>query len=109
MLINCSKMLITALKCSWIKRAISKNIDNWRYDLKSLAPGGEIALIHTHDVKKNEHPILYNMVAAFVELRNALCKKNSNFKNSPIFLNPNFVRSGLDGELLDIPFFSREI
>ncbi len=43
--------------------------------MKSLAPGGEIALIHTHDVKKTEHPILYNMVAAFVEFRNALCKK----------------------------------
>ncbi len=103
------KSFISALKCSWIKRAISKNIDNWRYDLKSLAPGGDISLIHTYDVKKTDQPILYNLANAFVEFRNALCKKNSNFKKSPIFLNPNFVRSGLDGEQLDIPFFSREI
>jgi hypothetical protein len=69
------KPFLTALKCSWIKRAFSKNIDNWRYDLKMLAPDGELPLIHTFDVKKNEHLILYNFVAAFVDFRNALCEK----------------------------------
>jgi hypothetical protein len=79
------KSFITALKCSWIKRAISKNIDNWRYDLKSLAPGGNISLLHTHDVKKTDHPILYNMVNAFVEFRNALCKKIAISKKARYF------------------------
>jgi hypothetical protein len=40
-----------------------------------LAPDGELPLIHTFDVKKNEHLILYNFVAAFVDFRNALCEK----------------------------------
>jgi hypothetical protein len=89
------KTFLTALKCSWIKRAISKNIDNWRYDLKFLAPGGETALIHTHDVKKTEHPILYNMVAAFVEFRNALCKKIATSKTVPSSLIQILLDPGL--------------
>ncbi len=74
-----------------------------------LAPDGEIPLIHTFDVKKNEHPILYNFTAAFVDFRNALCRKDSNYRKNPIFLNPNFKRSGRDGGQIDIPFFSQQI
>jgi hypothetical protein len=103
------KPFLTALKCSWIKRAFSKNIDNWRYDLKKLAPDGNIPLIHTFDVNKAEHPILYNFTSAFVEFRNALCRKDSNYRKNPIFMNPNFKRSGRDGGQIDIPFFSQQI
>jgi hypothetical protein len=103
------KNFLQAQKCSWIKRADAKCIDNWRYDLKMCAPDGNLMLLRTMDVNRNEHPILYNLASAFCNFSTALSKKDSNFKTGQIFLNPHFIRSGTDNGLIDIPFFTREI
>jgi hypothetical protein len=103
------KNFLQAQKCSWIKRADAKCIDNWRYDLKMCAPDGNLMLLRTMDVNHNEHPILYNLASAFCNFSTALSKKDSNFKKGQIFLNPHFVRSGTDNGLIDIPFFTRGI
>jgi hypothetical protein len=59
------KSFLDAQRCSWIKRAHAKTIDNWRFDLKKLSPNGNVSLIRRIDVDKNIHPILYNIVDSY--------------------------------------------
>jgi len=103
------KTFLQAQKCSWVKRAEQKTIDNWRFDLKSKSPNWDLSLIRRTDISQNENPILYNIVDAFCSMSEALTKKDENYKKSQIFLNPTFVRSKDDNNLLDIPFFTRQI
>jgi hypothetical protein len=103
------KTFLDAQKCSWIKRAFQKTIDNWRFDLKNLAPDQNILNIRKIDVSYERNPILYNLVCAFTSFTDGFYLKDENFKESAIFLNLAFVRSGTDSGLLDIPFFTREI
>jgi hypothetical protein len=42
-------------------------------------------------------------------MNEALTKKDENYKKSQIFLNPSFIRSKDDNNMLDIPFFTRQI
>jgi hypothetical protein len=103
------KTFLEAQRCSWIKRAFSKNIDNWRYDLKCLSPAGDVTLIRKIDIDPYTHPILSNIVSAYETFLPAHTLKDKNYKKSQLFLNPAFVRSATDNGLLDIPFFTREI
>jgi len=103
------KNFLQAQKCSWIKRADAKCIDNWRFDLKRCAPDGNLMLLRNIDVNQAEHPILYNLASAFSNFSTALSKKDSNYKKTQIFLNPHFVRSGTDNGMLDIAFFTRDV
>ncbi len=41
---------LDAQRCMWISRACKKSIDNWRFDLKSLAPGGDLSRIRISDM-----------------------------------------------------------
>jgi len=103
------KIFLDAQRCSWIKRAASKNIDNWRYDLKCLSPAGDITLIRKIDVDPFANPILTNIVSSYETFLPAFTLKEKNYKKGQIFLNPAFVRSGTDNNLLDIPFFTQAI
>jgi exonuclease III len=103
------KSFLTAQKCAWIKRSDQKTIDNWRFDLKKLAPDGKILQILPLDIPQNSNPILSNLVEAFKSFKNAHSMKDENYKKSEIFMNSCFVRSGRDNGLLDINFFTREI
>jgi hypothetical protein len=103
------KTFLHAQKCSWVKRAEHKTIDNWRFDLKSKSPNWDLSLIRRTEISQNENPILYNIVDSFCTMNEALTKKDENYKKSQIFLNPSFVRSKDDNNMLDIPFFTRQI
>jgi hypothetical protein len=102
------KTFLDAQRCSWIKRAHVKAIDNWRFDLKNLAPGGNISLIRRIDVDKNDHPILYNLVDSYCTFLTAFSDHEKNYQKSEIFYNPTFVRSRNDNNLLDIAFFTAD-
>jgi hypothetical protein len=103
------KSFLDAQKCSWIKRTVHKPIDNWRFDLKNLAPDQNILHIRNIDVSAQNNPILYNLVCAYTNFADSFFLKDGNYKMSPIFMNPAFVRSGTDNGLLDIAFFTRNI
>ncbi len=98
---------LDAQRCSWIVRAAKKNIDNWRYDLKTLAPNGDISRIRISDVNKTRHPLLHNLVRSFSKLAGAHSKINGNYKIAYIFENPAFTW-GENSRMLDKPFFGAE-
>jgi hypothetical protein len=98
---------LDAQRCSWIKRAHFKCIDNWRFDLHQLSPNNDITQIRKIDI--DPHPILANIVISYCEFLPAFSKNKKNYRKAQIFLNPAFVRSVSDNGLIDIPFFTREI
>jgi hypothetical protein len=90
---------LASQRCMWISRAHRLPIDNWRYDLKRLAPGNNILLIKKSDIEKACHPILYDIVSDYCDFYDKFTKVNSNFKECFIFGNqsikaaPDFARS----------------
>jgi hypothetical protein len=66
-------------------------------------------LIRRTDISPTENPILYNIIDSYCTVKAALSSKDENYKKSQIFLNPVFVRSKDDNNLLDIPFFTRPV
>jgi hypothetical protein len=74
----------------WISRANKLQNDNWRYDLRSLAPGNNILLLRESDIDKNLHPILYDLVVDYNSFYDKFCTANSNFKKAYIFGNQSF-------------------
>jgi len=103
------KPFLDAQRCSWVKRAYCKPIDNWRFDLKSLSPGGDISAIRKLDVCKREHPILYNIVESYSDFMHSFALHGKNYRKSHLFMNPIFVRSGRDNGLLDTAFFTGDL
>ncbi len=99
---------LDAQRCSWIQRARSLRIDNWRYDLQVLAPGNNITLIRPCDVDKTHHPILFNMAASYCSFVAEFTRINSNFRTVPFVDNPAIVRSPNDQRTLNNFFFSRD-
>lgn len=76
---------LDAQKCSWIKRAHFKCIDNWRLDLKLLSPTGDLTKIRQSDVDSRIHPVLNTIVKSFEKLVASHAKKNGNYKMAYIF------------------------
>jgi hypothetical protein len=99
---------LDAQRCSWIQRARSLRIDNWRYDLRVLAPGNNITLIRPCDVDKMRHPILFNIAASYCSFVSEFTRINFNFRTVPFVDNPAIVRSPNDQRTLNKSFFSRE-
>jgi hypothetical protein len=99
------KTFFQAQRCAWIARAWTNCCDNWRYDLKLLAPNHDISLIRTDDIDRIRHPILYNMVEAFEHLCHANTVINGNYKDSTIFNNPNFMVGLAPGSVIKKNFF----
>jgi hypothetical protein len=81
---------LNAQKCSWIARATKNCIDNWRFDLRSLAPDGDISRIRPMDLNRQTNPILHNLVSAFTGLVENHAKQNGNYWLSHIFENGAF-------------------
>ncbi len=98
---------LMAQKCSWIKRAHTNTIDNWRLTLKLLSPGFNISNIRLFDVNKQENPILFNIVEGYQVFTRCYDQIGLNHIKSNIFCNPSFVRSKFDGNLLDRSFFGK--
>jgi hypothetical protein len=99
------KLFLQAQKCSWIMRADRDPIDNWRYDLRSLAPGNNILLIRECDVPVTLHPILHHLVRSYCSFYADFCKVGSNFKKAVIFDNPCFTIGADHSRHLDRQFF----
>jgi len=79
------KTFLSAQRCSWIKRAYCSPIDNWRFDLKKMAPGGDISTLRLFDVNKDENPILYNIVESFSIFHHAFTLYGKNYKKVRFF------------------------
>jgi len=82
---------LKAQKCSWIKRAHFKCIDNWRIDLKTLVSDGDITKIWFFDIEKNAHPILFGFISSFTDLIASHSKIGGNYREAFIFENPAFT------------------
>jgi hypothetical protein len=92
------------LQCAWIKRATSNCIDNWRYDLKSLSPDGDVTLIRSCDLDPESHPILHNLVKSYETFVGEFSKHNGNYKLANIFCNPAFYHMNTN-QLINKNFF----
>jgi hypothetical protein len=103
------RSFLDAQRCSWIKRAFHKKIDNWRFDLTCLSPLNDVTLIRLIDVNPHLHPILHNIVKSYVNFLPNFTLSGKNYKKGQVFLNPAFVRSGTDNGLLDPAFFTQEL
>jgi hypothetical protein len=84
------KTFLSAQRCTWISRAFRIQNDNWRYDLKKLAPGNNILCIRPCDIDVNTHPILYSLVADYTNFYGKYCELNGNFRSAYIFDNQSF-------------------
>ena len=79
------KDFFQAQHCSWIKRANSLVIDNWRFDLASLAPVNNILLIRSSDVDPDINPILHNFAICYTHFYGCFSRLNGNYKEAFIF------------------------
>jgi hypothetical protein len=96
---------LDAQRCSWIQRARSLRIDNWRYDLCVLAPDNNITLIRPCDIDKAHHPILFNIATSYCSFVSEFTKINLNFRTVPVVDNPAIVRGPNDQRTLNRFFF----
>ncbi len=98
---------LDAQKIVWIVRAANKCIDNWRVDIRNLAPDGDVSRIRISDISKVQNPVLHNKVSSFTKLVVTHAKQNGNYKLAFIFENSAFTW-GEDDRLLDKTFFGAE-
>jgi hypothetical protein len=78
---------------SWIKRAASNIIDNWRLTLALSAPDGNILNIRSCDIDPNVHLILYELSWAYEFFAGCFSLVDNNFVCNSIYQNMAFVRS----------------
>jgi hypothetical protein len=97
-----------AQRCSWIKRAFSLRIDNWRLQLSILSPNSNVLYIKPLDVDCSINPILYNIAIAWEIFTECFTKIDRNYRKVPIFANRNFTRNLNDNGLIDVNFFGRK-
>ena len=50
-------------------------IDNWRFDLRAAAPGGNLLHIRPFDIDQTVNPILHNICVSFENFYGEYCKK----------------------------------
>jgi hypothetical protein len=94
--------------CVWIGRAYRLPIDNWQYDLMSLAPGNNIALLRPVDVPIENHPILHHLVKAYKDFYGNFCGCDSNYLMAYIFDNPLFLWGPNFTSTINISSFGRQ-
>ena len=81
------KKFITALQCSWIKRACVTN-DNWKLTLKNLG-NGNVLDCHLGGTE-NLGTALKNILSSYRILRTYFPKYQNNFLKDKLFNNPNY-------------------
>jgi hypothetical protein len=106
-LIHIGTFLI-AQKCSWVKRVHANTIDNWRLRFRLACPNFDVTLVRNIDFNRDSSPILFEIASAFEIFAGCFGKIGNNLMGSPIFLNPNVVRSAVDNRLIDIAFFGKD-
>jgi exonuclease III len=85
------KNFLKSQMCAWIGRAFRLPIDNWQYDLVSLAPNNNISLIRPCDLVAERNPILYNIVEAYRDFYCSFSKYGENYKEAYLFDNDAFL------------------
>ena len=80
------KTFFQAQHCSWIARAVKMPIDNWRFDLRAAAPGGNLLHIRPFDIDQTVNPILHNICVSFENFYGEYCKKMEIIKRPIFFL-----------------------
>ena len=99
------KSFLQAQQCTWIKRARFANIDNWRYDVRSFAPGNRLEDLLPCDVNQVTNPIIHNMATALSELRTSFTSLDGNYRLAKVFGNKNFTLGANIEEIFDSTFF----
>ena len=99
------KTFLQAQQCMWIKRAIVANIDNWRYDARTFAPGNRLEDLLPCDVNQVTNPIIHNMAIALSELRGSFTCLDGNYRLAKIFGNKSFTLGANAVESFDHAFF----
>jgi exonuclease III len=100
---------LEAQRCSWIFRAHKFPIDNWRYDLHSLAPNNNVLLLRASDVNENLHPVLHGIVKSYENFYYKFSSFESNAKNAFIFENKFFHRTEDVTATIDRNFFGQNL
>jgi hypothetical protein len=81
------------------------SIDNWRHDLKTLAPNNILLDIRPPDVSIRLNPVLYGIVRASTRLLGSFSQIGDNYLRSQFVDNPAFQRGPLDNAPIDCAFF----
>jgi Reverse transcriptase (RNA-dependent DNA polymerase) len=86
------KTFLQAQIVTWIARAYKLPADNWQYDLQSISPHNNIALLRPMDFEtRNDcNPILRNFAVAYKDFYGKYTQINGNYKSAYIFDNPAF-------------------
>jgi hypothetical protein len=87
------------------QRARTHRIDNWRFDLTTLAPDNNVTLIRPCDIDKEAHPILFNIACSYCSFVTEFTCINYNFRTVPFVDNPVFTRGPNDPRTLNKFFF----
>jgi hypothetical protein len=103
---NISEFL-DAQRSTWLLRAKKNCIDNWRYDLHTLAPNHDPLLLRTSDVNQILHPVLHGIVSSYVKFHDAFSGYGKNYKQSVIFENQQFLDTDT-GNKIDRRFFGHQ-
>jgi len=99
---------LTAQCCTWVQRAFKYCIDNWRYDLKSSCPGGNIAVLRSSFLDQTTSPILFHMASCYEKFYASYCSVDNNFMTAYVYNNKFFARNRITTETIDKDFFPRE-
>jgi len=99
--------LLDAQKCSWIARAHKAPIDNWRYDLRALAPLNNILYARSSDTCVELNPVLFHLLSSFDNFVTAFNKRDQNYKLATIYDNSCFTTP--DNRKLDRVFFGNNL
>ncbi len=98
---------LIAQKCSWVKRAMTHQNDNWRLSLLASVPGGDLANLRALDVPREKSIILHEIAWSYEYFFGCYSLLYNNYRKNSIFQNIAFCRSGVGNRLLDVKFFGK--
>jgi hypothetical protein len=100
---------ITALQCSWIKRALTNTNDNWKVTLKSLGEGN---VLDCDKTILNNHSIglgLSNIIASFSTFKKSFFQYKNNFLHDRLYKNDLYGTGRAQMFKFDETFFGPDI
>jgi hypothetical protein len=101
------KTFLQALMATWILKAKKHPIDNWRFDVNSLAPDNNPLLIRSCDVPVPVYPLLHGIVSSYEQFYSNFSATDNNFRDSQIF-NNNIFKDPETGTCITIQFFGAQ-
>ncbi len=98
---------LIAQKCSWVKRALTNQNDNWSLSLLASVPGGVLTNLRAYDIPREESIILHEIAWSYEYFYGCYSLLDNNYRKNSIFQNIAFCRSGADNRLFDVDFFGK--